>query len=100
MFNQNAAPGLDVLSESTRAFQAIAAEAGDYSQRLVAEGTAALGQISTAKSVPECMEILSAYSKKAFEENIQQMTRMAGMYASVTSDTARAFQALMMQGTR
>lgn len=88
--------GLAVIQETARAFQAIAAETGDYAQRMLAESTSVLAQMSTAKSPSEYVDIISAYSKKTFEENLQQMTRIAGMYASATSDHARAVQAMMI----
>lgn len=99
MFNQNT-DGLAVFQETARAFQAIAAENGDYAQRLIAEGTAALGQMSSAKSVPEYMDIMTSYSKKAFEDNIQQMTRIASMYTSAANDHARAVQAMLIAGPK
>jgi len=99
MFDQ-APDGLAVFSETTRAFQAIAAEASDYALRFVADGSTALGQMSSAKSVPEYLDVVAAFSKKAYEENIEQMTRISSMYASAASDHARAMQALMMAGPR
>jgi len=103
MFNQmfdQTPDGLAVFSETTRAFQAIATEASDYAQRSVVDATTALGQMSSAKSVPEYLDVVAAFSKKAFEENIEQMARISSMYASAASDHARAIQAMMLVGPK
>lgn len=96
MIHPNAERGVAVVNEATRAFNAISAELSDYSQRLLADGTATFSQLASAKSVPEYMSVMSAFTKRAMEEGVQQMLRMGSMYASAASDQTRAVQALLL----
>lgn len=100
MFNPNADRGMAAMDEAARAFQAMTAEFGDYSQRLLADGTATMGQLAEAKTMPEYMDVMTAFTKRAMEESVQQMLRMSNMYASVASDQTRAVQALMLTAQR
>ncbi|MEQ1697545.1 MAG: phasin family protein [Hyphomicrobiaceae bacterium] len=92
--------GLAVMDDATRAFQAMTAEFNDFSQRLLADGTATFSQMTAAKTVPEYVELMSAFTKRAMEESMQQMLRMGNMYASAANDQTRAMQALMLAGQR
>jgi hypothetical protein len=96
MIHPNPERGVAVMSEVTRAFNAISAELGDYSQRLLADGTATFSQLASAQTVPEYMGVISAFTKRAMEEGVQQMLRMGSMYASAASDQTRALQALLL----
>ncbi len=83
-----------VYEQGTRALRAISAEVGDYSQRLLADGTTTATRLATAKSVPEAMDLMTAFSKRTFEEHLQQMSRIAGMVASASETQTRACQTL------
>ena len=98
MFNPNADHGMAAINEATRAFQAITAELGDYSQRLLSDGTVTLSQLTAAKTVPEYVCVMAAFSKRAMEESVQQMLRMGSMYASAANDQTRAVQSLLFTG--
>ncbi len=105
MFNPNADRGfadvnLAVMNEASRALRAITAELGDYSQRFLADGTATLGQLASAKTVPEYMSAMATFTKRSMEESLQQMLRMASMYASAANDQTRAVQSLLLAGPR
>lgn len=105
MFNPNADHGfaavhLAVMNEATRALHAITAELGDYSQRLLADGTTTFSQLASAKTVPEYMSVMAAFTKRSMEENVQQFLRMGSMYASAANDQTRAVQSLLLAGPR
>jgi hypothetical protein len=86
--------------ESTRAYQAIAAEIGDYSQRVVADSTSTFGELAKAQSVPEAFELWAAYSKRAMEQHVEQLSRIASMYASAAEVQTRAVQSMMVPSGR
>ena len=82
-------------NESARAFQAVAAEIGDYSRSLFADSAATMTQMAAAKSPPEAFSVWAAFNKRATQEYVQQMTKLAGMYSNVAKDQTAAFQALI-----
>jgi hypothetical protein len=83
-----------VYEHGTRALRAISAEFGDYSQRVLADGTTTATRMAAAKSVPEAMDLMTAFSKRTFEEHMQQMSRIASMVASASEEQTRAYQSL------
>ena len=89
-----------VYHQGTRALRAISAEMGDYSQRLLTDGTATANKMVTAQSMPEAFELMTGFSKRAFEEYMQQMSRIASMVANATEAQTRALQLLMMPAAR
>ena len=96
MINPNTDHGMAAMNEATRSFQAISAELGDYSQRLLADGTATFGELASAKTVSEYMGVMTAFTKRAMEEGVQQMLRMGNMYAAAASDQSRAVHSLLL----
>ena len=89
-----------VLEQGTRALRAISAEIGDYSQRLLTDGTTTASKLATAQSMPEAFNLMAAFSKRTFEEHMQQMSRMATMYTNAAEAQTRAFQAMMLSAHR
>ena len=89
-----------VYTESTRAFQAIAAEIGDYSKRLLEDGTATMSQLATAKSPPDAFDVWAAFHKRMAKDYLQQMSKLAGMYSSVAKEQTAAFQAMVTPSPR
>ena len=86
-----------LLEESTRGLHAIAAEAGDYSRRLIEDGTSTFGQMAHARSMPEVLTALGAFNKRTGEEYMQHVTRLGAMYAEVARHQSQAMQAFMTQ---
>ena len=68
-------------------WQAIAAEMGEYTRRLFDEGNTALEKIMASKSVEQAVQIQMNYVKRAFDDYIQLMTNIGGMYAKIALET-------------
>lgn len=100
MYVQSPEHVVAVYKDGARALQGIAAEITDFSQRRLADGAATFDQMTRSQSVPQLMELMLAYSKRAMEENAEQMSRIASMYASAVGDQTRAVQSLVVQGHR
>jgi hypothetical protein len=100
MFDQSPHRMIAIYNEGARAIQGITAEMGDHSQRLIADSTATLAQMAKAQSAPQFMDVMMAFSKRAFEENTQHMSRIAAMYAAAVGDQTRALQSIMLPGQR
>jgi hypothetical protein len=63
-------------------WQAIAAEMGDYTNRSFEKGSATLEKLMRSKSVQQAVEIQTSYAKRAYDDYMQQVTKIGGMYAS------------------
>ena len=72
--------------DANKGFQAIVAEATNYSKTAFEEGTRAFQQLLGAKSVEQAVEIQSQYVKKAYEAHIAQMTKLGEMYVSLAQN--------------
>ncbi len=85
-----------MMGEWTKNWQAIALEMTDYSKRAFEDGTAAFEKLMSAKSAEQAMEIQSTYAKRAYEDYMQQMTKIGSMYTNLAKDAykpmERAFQ--------
>ena len=90
---------LATLDDNTRSMRALSAEVGDYTRRLVEDGTATLVDLSRSRSVSEAFNRMAAFQKRSAEEYIQQMARFSGMFAALLEQQSRSAQ-LMMTGQR
>jgi hypothetical protein len=75
-----------MFGEWNKNWQAIGAEIGDYSKRSFEEGSATLEKLLASKSVEQAVEIQTSYAKRAYEEYMQQMTKLGGMYANIAKE--------------
>ena len=72
-----------MFGEWNKNWQAIAAEMGDYTTRSFAEGSATLEKLMASKSVGHAVEIQTSYAKRAYDDYMQQVTKIGGMYAKM-----------------
>lgn len=90
---------LQTMGEWNKSWQAIATEMTDYSKRSFDDGVAVVQKLASAKSVPEAMEIQTAYAKSAYEDYLQQMSKISAMYQTLAKDALKPF-ARAVQGSR
>lgn len=92
----NVDTALKFFGDWNKSWQAIAAEMTDYSKRAFEDGTATFEKLASAKSLEQAFEIQSSFAKKAYEDYMQQMTKIGGMYTSLAKDAykpvEKAFQ--------
>ncbi len=92
----NVDTALKFFGDWNKSWQAIAAEMTDYSKRAFEDGTATFEKLASAKSLKQAFEIQSSFAKKAYEDYMQQMTKIGGMYTSLAKDAykpvEKAFQ--------
>ncbi len=80
------------FGEWGKSWQAIAAEVADYTKRSFEEGTAVAEKLATAKSLEQAFEIQSDYAKSSYEDYMQQMTKLSGMYAELAQEAYKPFE--------
>jgi len=90
---------MQLMGEWNKGWQAIATEMTDYTKRSFEEGTAVMERLMGAKSLDQAYEIQSSYAKKAYDEYMQQMTKVGGMYANLAKDAYKPMEQ-MMPGSR
>ncbi len=86
---------MKLFSEWNKGMQAIATEMTDYTKRSFEEGTAAMEKLMSAKSPEHAYEIQSSFSKQAYDEYMQQMTKIGGMYANLAKEAYKPMEDLM-----
>lgn len=81
-----------MFGEWNKGWQAIAAEMNDYSKRSFEQGTATFERLLSAKSLEQAMEIQTSYAKRAYDDYMQQMTKIGGMYANISKEAYKPFE--------
>ena len=88
--------GLDnamkMWGEWAKSWQAVTAEVSDYTKRSFEDGTKTLEKLATARSIEQVIEIQSGYAKRAYDEYVQQMTRLGSMYADMAKGSTKPFE--------
>ena len=83
---------MKMWGEWTKNWQAVTAEMTDYTKRSFEDGTKTLEKLATAKSIDQVMEIQTGYAKRAYDDYMQQMTRLGSMYAELAKGSAKPFE--------
>lgn len=86
------------FGEWNKNWQAIAAEMSDYTKRSFEEGSATLEKLMTSKSVEQAVEIQTSYAKRAYDDYMQQMTKIGGMYANMAKEAYRPVEKILQNG--
>lgn len=89
---------MKMMGEWGKSWQAIAAEMTDYSKRSFEDGTHTMEKLMGAKSVEQAFEIQSTYAKRAYDEYVQQMTKIGGMYTELAKEAYRPVERAMQAG--
>jgi len=79
----NVDSAMRMFGEWNKSWQAIAAEMGDYTKRSFQEGSATLEKLVASKSVGQAIEIQTTYAKRAYEDYMQQASKIGGIYANM-----------------
>lgn len=80
---------LRMMGEWNKGWQSIASEFTDYSKRAFDDGTATFEKLVAAKSVEQALEIQTNYAKRAYEDYVQQMTKIGSLYQSFAKDALK-----------
>jgi hypothetical protein len=64
----------------------IAAEMVDYSKRSFEDSSATLQRLVRSKSAGQAIEIQTSYAKRAYDDYMQQVTKLGGMYANMAKE--------------
>jgi len=82
----NTDTAMRLVGEWNKGWQTIATEMTDYSKRSFEEGTATFEKLLSAKSIEQAFEIQSGYAKRAYEDYVQQMSKLGSFYTDIAKE--------------
>ncbi|MBN9261485.1 MAG: phasin family protein [Hyphomicrobium sp.] len=82
----NTDTAMRLVGEWSKGWQTIATEMTDYSKRSFEDGTATFEKLLSAKTIEQAFEIQSSYAKRAYEDYVQQLTKMGGLYSEFAKE--------------
>lgn len=77
---------MKMMGDWNKGWQAIAAEMSDYTKRSFEDSTATFEKLLGAKSMEQAVEIQTSYMKRSYEEWMQQVNKLGGMYTSFAKE--------------
>ncbi len=77
---------LKSFSNSSKGFQAIAAETAEYSKKSFEASIAHFQSLMGVKSFETALELQTSYAKSAIEGYMAEMTKLGDMYAGLAKD--------------
>ncbi|MBX5158978.1 MULTISPECIES: phasin family protein [unclassified Rhizobium] len=84
---------LKTYSDTTRGFQAIAAEATDYSKKSFQDAVTHFETLAGVKSFEAAFELQSNYVKAYFEGFVSETTKLSEMYADLAKSAYKPYEA-------
>ncbi len=101
--NKKSKENLDTMIKSysalTKAFQAIATEAADYSKKSFEDSIAHVEKLTSVKSVEAAFELQTGYIKSAYEGYVSEATKIGEMYADLAKDAYKPYEAPVAKTT-
>ena len=82
-------------SEVTKGFQAIAAEATDYSKKSFQDLASFMEAMTSVKSLEAAFELQTSYVKSSYESFVAEATKMGEMYADLAKMAYKPYEATM-----
>ncbi|MDQ0421143.1 hypothetical protein J2045_002170 [Peteryoungia aggregata LMG 23059] len=82
-------------SEVTKGFQAIAAEATDYSKKSFHDFASFMEAMTSVKSVEAAFELQTSFMKSSYEGFVAEATKMGEMYADLAKMAYKPYEATM-----
>ncbi|WP_421868696.1 phasin family protein [Pararhizobium sp.] len=101
--NKQSKESLDTILKSyasvTKAFQAIATEAADYSKKAFENNVAHIEKISSVKSIEAAFELQTSYVKSAYEGYIAEATKIGELYADLAKGAYKPYEVPVAKAT-
>lgn len=80
-------------SEMAKGFQAIAAEASDYSKKSFQDITSFMEAMTSVKSMEAAFELQTSFMKSSYESFVAEATKMSEMYADLAKAAYKPYEA-------
>lgn len=96
----NVDTAVKLLGDWNKGWQAIAAEFSDYSKRAFEDGTATFEKLLAAKSLEQAFEIQSSFAKRAYDDYVQQLSKIGAMYSDLAKDAYKPVEKAFQNSVR
>jgi len=90
---------LKSYSEVSKGFQAIAAEAAEYSKKSFQDGVTHFETLAGAKSFETAFELQSNFVKNSYERFVAESTKLGEMYADLAKTVYKPYEAPVAKAT-
>src|SRR5262245_9367116 len=94
----NVDSAMKMLGEWNKNWQAIAAEMSDYTKRSFEESTATMDKLMSSKPLEQAVEIQTSDAKRAYDDYMQQMSKIGGLYASMAKQAYKPVEKILQNG--
>lgn len=84
---------LKTYSETAKGFQAIAAEAAEYSKKSFQDAVTHFETLAGVKSFEAAFELQTSYAKSAYENFVSETTKLGEMYADLAKSAYKPYDA-------
>ncbi|PDS57455.1 phasin family protein [Rhizobium anhuiense] len=84
---------LKTYSETAKGFQAIAAEAAEYSKKSFQDAVTHFETLAGAKSFEVAFELQTSYVKSYYENLVSETTKLGEMYADLAKSAYKPYEA-------
>jgi phasin family protein len=81
----------------TKGFQAIAAEAADYTRKAFEKSSEAIEKAVQSKSFEKAVEVQQAYAKDAYEAFVAQSSKVGELMTAAARDAYKPFESKFAQ---
>jgi len=78
----------------SKGYQAIAAEAADYTKKSFEAGSSAFEKLLAAKSLDKAVEVQSEFVRSAYEDYVGQVTKFGELFAGMAQDAYKPYESL------
>ena len=82
-----------------KGFQAIAAEAAEFSRQSVEKSTQVTEKVLAAKSFDKALEVQQGFAKESMEAYLAQLNKMGELYMNATKDAFKPFEGQLNEFT-
>lgn len=80
---------MKAVSDWQKNMQTIASELTSYSKRSFEDSTQTFEKLLSVKSLDQVFEIQSSYVKRAYDDYVQQMTKIGGIYSDFAKEAVK-----------
>lgn len=76
----------------SKGYQALAAEAADYTKKSFAASSTALEKLLAAQSLDKAIEVQSDYVRSAYEDYVGQVTKFGELFVGMAKDAYKPYE--------
>jgi hypothetical protein len=88
---------MKAVTEWQKSMQAIATEMASYSKRSMEDGTQTFEKLMAVKTIDQAVEIQTNFAKRAYDEYMQQMSKIGGMYSEFAKEAYKPMATALQQ---